>query len=299
VDQVVLNTCVPVKCYENVLVIAETSQAEPGAFQLKYFAAGVGNIKTDWKGADETQEKLELTGIVQLDAQALAEARGEALKIEAHAFEVSADVYVQTTPAEYPEGTPAITVDVAATPKANESTGGVSEIVIYASDLGASALFELEFMDDSNSPGEKMIGLPNAGDELDPPPENDPHVVMKAQVLGGIPYRCWVHMKVGPPKGKSQANKFFVQISGAVDSAKKTVFKPGSNSYLTVQGPEQEGWTWVGCDLEGSDSLIYFEVNGEITIRLQAGMEGVGFDQFILSSEDYLAKPPSEAVVEK
>ena len=104
---------------------------------------------------------------------------------------------------------------------------------------------------------------------------------------------------MGAPKGKSQANVMWAQFSNAVNNANKEVFKPGSSSYLTAQGPTQTGWVWVGCNLEGSDSLIRFQNAGEITVRLQAGAEGVAFDQFVLSSAEFLEEPPSDAVVEK
>jgi len=136
---------------------------------------------------------------------------------------------------------------------------------------------------------------------LDPPPEDDPHVTFKVQVQSGVPYRCWIHMKVGAPKGKSQANVLWVQFSDAVDQANQEAFKPGTGSYLTAEGPTQEGWTWVECDRADSEAepLVYFRTGGEITVRLQAGMEGVGFDQFLLSPARFLEAPPSEAVVEK
>ena len=44
VDQMDQQICVPLDCYEGVLVIAETSQAESDAQQLKYYAPGVGNV---------------------------------------------------------------------------------------------------------------------------------------------------------------------------------------------------------------------------------------------------------------
>jgi hypothetical protein len=175
-------------------------------------------------------------------------------------------------------------------------------VVVYASDLPQSALYELEFWDDPASPGGRMIGIPNNGDELDPPPENDPSVTFKAQVESGVPYRCWMHMKVGAPKGVSQANVFWVQFSDAVDKENQEVLRLDTGSYLTAKGPEQEGWTWVGCDIAdagSSEHLVYFGTSGEITVRLQAGMEGVGFDQFVLSPARFLEKPPSEAVIEK
>lgn len=175
----------------------------------------------------------------------------------------------------------------------------LAEIVVYASDLPSNALDELDFYDDPASPGGKMISLPNNGDELDPPPENDPHFTFNVPVQSVIPYRCWVHLKVGEAKGRSTANVVWVQFSNSVDQANQEVFRPKTNSYLTAQGPTELGWTWVGCDATGSDSLVYFPSNGETTVRIQAGAEGVGFDQFVLSPARFLNAPPSEPIVEK
>jgi hypothetical protein len=68
---------------------------------------------------------------------------------------------------------------------------------------------------------------------------------------------------------------------------------------LTAQGPEQEGWNWVACDSgDGSSTpLIRFGKDGPVTVRLQAGMEGVGFDQFLLSPARFLDQAPPEAIV--
>jgi len=93
-------TCVPVDCYEDVLVIAESSLGETDAFQLKYYARGVGEVRVGWRGADASQEELELIELVQLSPEALAEVRAEALALEEHAYEVSQDVYAHTSPAE-------------------------------------------------------------------------------------------------------------------------------------------------------------------------------------------------------
>jgi hypothetical protein len=178
--------------------------------------------------------------------------------------------------------------------------GAAPEVVLYASDLSESALDEFDFADDPSSPGGKMVVTPNKGDELDPPPENDPHVIFKARVQRGVPYRCWIHMKVGTPKGKSQANMVWVQFTDAVDKSSKEVLAPGTGSYLTARGPQRQGWVWVPCDFANSrstGSLVFFRVSGEVTARVQAGMEGVGFDQLVLSPARYLEKPPSDAIV--
>ena len=194
------------------------------------------------------------------------------------------------------------TAPVVNTVTVETSEGSPPEVIVYASELSSDALVELDFIDDSASPGGSLIGLPNTGDELDPPPENDPHASFKVQIQSGVPYRCWIHMKVGEPKGRSTANIVWVQFSDSVNQANQEVFRPGTNSYLTAQGPEQQGWAWVGCDAAGSagpEALVYFQSSGEATVRLQAGAEGVGFDQFILSPAKFLNEPPSEPIVEK
>lgn len=102
VDQMDQQTCVSVDCYEGVLVIAEFSQEEPDAFQFKYYAAGVGNVQVGWQGLDATREELELVKIVQLNPEALAEARAQALELEARAYKISKEVYDQTPPSVGP-----------------------------------------------------------------------------------------------------------------------------------------------------------------------------------------------------
>jgi hypothetical protein len=100
VSQVGQQVCVPAACYSDVLVIDETSRAEPGAHQLKLFARGVGNIKADWRGADKTQEILELTQVVHISPEQMAGVHTSTLEEEKHAYQVSKEVYGQTPPAE-------------------------------------------------------------------------------------------------------------------------------------------------------------------------------------------------------
>jgi len=88
--------------YRDVLVIRETSNEEEAAdaWQLKYYAAGVGNIKVGWMGTGEkTKETLDLTRVEQLDAQAMAAVRAKALALEKSAYRRSKNVYGRTAPA--------------------------------------------------------------------------------------------------------------------------------------------------------------------------------------------------------
>ena len=83
-----------------LLVIIESSKAEPDALQLKSYARGVGNVRVDWKGADTKHDTLELIQVVQLSPGPLAEVSAEVLKLEKHAYEISSDAYGHTSPAQ-------------------------------------------------------------------------------------------------------------------------------------------------------------------------------------------------------
>ena len=105
VDQTGVEVAVQAGRYSDVIVITETSVSEPGAEQLKYYARGVGNVKVGWRGEGEkTKETLELVSVDTLDAAAMAEVRAAALKMEAHAYQVSPDAYAHTPPMETPSG---------------------------------------------------------------------------------------------------------------------------------------------------------------------------------------------------
>ena len=100
VDAMGQQACVPVDCYEDVLVIAEFSKEEIDAFQLKYYAPNVGNVLVGWRGEDATREMLELVETVQLSPEELAEVRVQALELEERAYKNSKEVYALTSPAE-------------------------------------------------------------------------------------------------------------------------------------------------------------------------------------------------------
>jgi hypothetical protein len=96
-------TCVGAGCYEDVLVIDEHNVSEPDAHQLKYYAPGVGPVRVGYAGAlEESKELLELVRSVKLDAAAMAQLRATALALDAHAREISPDVYALTEPLRGP-----------------------------------------------------------------------------------------------------------------------------------------------------------------------------------------------------
>jgi hypothetical protein len=90
-------TCVPAGCYSNVLVTEEFESTKPGAFQLKFYAAGVGNVRVGWRGSkEEEKETLTLVKVRHIRPNAMAQVRADALKLESRAYRVSKDVYART-----------------------------------------------------------------------------------------------------------------------------------------------------------------------------------------------------------
>jgi hypothetical protein len=95
-------TRVPVSSYKYVLVTEEFNPDEPGAFQLKYYAPGVGNVRVGWRGEkEEEKETLELVDLNHLSPEALAKVRKKALEMDGRAYERSSEVYGETPPAEH------------------------------------------------------------------------------------------------------------------------------------------------------------------------------------------------------
>jgi hypothetical protein len=98
VEETDLQICVVMDCFNDVIVIAEYSRAEPNAFQLKYYSPRIGNVKIGYRGDDATREQLELVQIRDLTAEELAEVRKMVLLLEANAYIISKEVYDQTEP---------------------------------------------------------------------------------------------------------------------------------------------------------------------------------------------------------
>lgn len=91
-----VRTCVPVDCFDDALVMEEFEPRIKGAFQLKYYARGVGTIRVGWRGAnEEEQEEMVLKKFFQLTPEALDATRAEVLAHEHRAY-----AYARTPPAQ-------------------------------------------------------------------------------------------------------------------------------------------------------------------------------------------------------
>lgn len=93
-------TCVPVRCYDNVLVTDEWAPLDPaGGHQRKFYAPGVGNIRVAAAGGADP-EVLQLTKAAKLCAGALAKVRKLALAQDSRGYTVAPTVYGKTPPAQ-------------------------------------------------------------------------------------------------------------------------------------------------------------------------------------------------------
>jgi hypothetical protein len=103
VQQVGQRTCVPLACYDNVLVINETNPLERGnGHQLKYYAPGIGNVQVEPRGGKE-HEVLVLVKVRKLGASELAKVRKGALVLDRRGFRTKKEVYGRTEPARVVE----------------------------------------------------------------------------------------------------------------------------------------------------------------------------------------------------
>ena len=93
--------CVPVDCYENVLVTEEFEPSIPGVYQLKYYASGVGLIRVGWRGKKQDErETLKLVAVKHLGPEAMAKVRKASMALDRRAYERS-EVYRDTPPAKH------------------------------------------------------------------------------------------------------------------------------------------------------------------------------------------------------
>ena len=99
VREMLPESCVPVGCYQDVLVTEEWDAADPAARQLKYYGRGVGNFRVGWTGRDTEEEVLSLVSLKRLGPEALVAASTEALRLERFAYRTSRALYGRTAPA--------------------------------------------------------------------------------------------------------------------------------------------------------------------------------------------------------
>jgi hypothetical protein len=88
--------CVTAGCFSDVFRIAESSDEEPGIFQLKSYAKDIGEIRTGARGGGDSQEDLQLKSKALLKGADLEKVDDIARAMEAHAYKINPEVYGKT-----------------------------------------------------------------------------------------------------------------------------------------------------------------------------------------------------------
>ncbi|MEO7982291.1 MAG: hypothetical protein ABI807_15530 [Sporichthyaceae bacterium] len=74
-------TCVPFKCFTEVLIVREGKASAPDN-EFKYYAPGVGQVLNTPRSASQHRDLEKLVNLTVLSAQGLDEANAEALKLD-------------------------------------------------------------------------------------------------------------------------------------------------------------------------------------------------------------------------
>jgi hypothetical protein len=92
--------CVPVGCFENVLVVDENNPLDPGdGHQLKYYAEGVGSISVAPGKGGKEREVLELVKVQKLRPTTLEKLDQHALRLDRRAYRTVNKVWARSAPA--------------------------------------------------------------------------------------------------------------------------------------------------------------------------------------------------------
>jgi hypothetical protein len=113
--------------------------------------------------------------------------------------------------------------------------------------------------------------------------------------LAGRGYRLWI-------RGKAQSNAYvndsaYFQFDHSVDQTGKPVYRIGTTD-ATVSSVEDcsgcglSGWGWADNGYGANGPLIYFDTTGQQRIRVQVREDGLGLDQIVLSSTEWLSTSP-------
>jgi hypothetical protein len=172
------------------------------------------------------------------------------------------------------------------------------EILVRAADLPPNVVVGSEWRraSVSDAAGGAVLHNPNRGASkrsvLTSPSS---YVEFRVNVAAGVPYRLWIRMQA---EADSYSNdSMTVQFSNAQTSTGTPVARIGTSDGLPLileegRGAGVSGWGWNDQNWGGSAGPIYFAQSGATTVRMQQREDGVMWDQFVLSSAQYLTKAP-------
>ena len=174
-----------------------------------------------------------------------------------------------------------------------------SEVVVYASDLPATALHgNWRIVTDAASPNGKALATIDNGFAATSAPIAAPadYVDVSFNADAGVPYRLWLRLRATANNKYNDA--VWVQFSDALVNG-SGVYRLNSSSGLLVNlatdgtASSLSAWGWQnGAYWLQQPTTFTFATAGTHTMRIQVREDGVMLDQIVLSPKTYLNAAP-------
>jgi hypothetical protein len=170
------------------------------------------------------------------------------------------------------------------------------DIVLHASQLAVSGSGWRKVSDTTAADG-IAVENPNLGAAKIAAAQAAPssYVEGKFRVAAGVPYRVWLRMRAANDDWANDS--VFVQFSGAVTSTNAAAWRIGTTSALGIVLEDGSGagvsqWGWADSGYGTLGAPVYFNQDGEQTIRIQQREDGVRIDQIVISTDAYYDVEP-------
>jgi len=173
------------------------------------------------------------------------------------------------------------------------------EIVLYAADA-TGIVGNWQLVDDSTAAaGKRLQNADTGGPKIPTSAAASPssYFEMSFTATAGKAYRLWIRGKAFD--NSTLNDDVYVQFSGSVDASGVAVTRIGTTKTTAVNledcdGCGLSGWGWQdnGWPRDVLGPLVYFATSGTQKLRVQPAEDGLGIDQIVLSSLQYLEQPP-------
>lgn len=195
--------------------------------------------------------------------------------------------------------------DTTILPAPPSSPTTTSDLVIYASDVAASAIHgDWSRVSDASAANALALFNPDRGaakvaSALAAPSS---YVDVSFEAEQGVPYHLWLRLRASGNGGSNDS--VYVQFSGAVDAGGASLYRIGTTSGASVilqdyLGQPISGWGWNDNGWGSFGESIFFAATGRQTLRLQPREDGVYIDQLVISSSRYLTASPGTLTNDK
>src|SRR5579864_9006854 len=183
--------------------------------------------------------------------------------------------------------------------RAQPLRAGASDIVVYASDIPASAIHGIwAFASDPTSPNGTKLSTPATGQSNMATPLASPidFVDVTLSANAGTPYTFWARLEAF--NNSKSSDSVWVQFSDALVNG-SAMYPVNTTSALLVKlatdstASSDINWGWVNSAYWLTQpATVTFATSGVHTVRVQVRGAGIRFDQIVLSPSTYLHAAP-------